>query len=418
MTGGQAGGPGKRSMIVALLVTLAAPLVAYAAVRNAALDAVGSAGDPTATLPPRSVMPPLRAVMRASRRPEAPLPKDALAVALQAAAAVPLAYEPFYIAARVEEKAGRYRRATILMEEARRRRPNATSIRVALLGYYSLAYAYQKAINEADQAMRINARSTALILPAFAKLVAADVKARQAIAVALAKNPPWGPEFLNVAATAKMRPEDAKALVADVRRLRPGATPGAAEAFLVRSLVEAGRFREAHTLWRSYGGATATGGLVVDANFRGSPGMQPFAWTFRSGTDGTAEAGKPAAGGRPFLEVDYFGDAETVLAEQTLSLPPGTYRLSTLLSGNSSASDVRLAWRLSCLPSKKAAGELQLQPLTEAPARREATIGVPGGGCEGQQLALMGQPGDIPRTLSAQISEVSLVSTRGAGAGR
>lgn len=412
----QAGAPGKRSVVVALLVTLAAPLAAYAAVRNAALDAVGGAGDPTATLPPRSVVPPLRAVMRASRRPEEPLPKNALPVALQAAAAVPLAYEPYYIAARVEEKAGRYRRATVLMEEARRRRPNATSIRVALLGYYSLAYAYQKAIDEADQAMRINARSTSLILPAFAKLVAADAKARQAIAVALAKSPPWGPEFLNVAATAKMAPEDAKALVADVRRLRPSAKPGAEEAFLVRSLVGAGRFREARALWASYGGASA--GLVFDPNFQGTPGMQPFAWTFLSGADGTAEVGRPGAGGRSFLEVDYFGDSETVLAEQTLALPPGSYRLSSLVSGNSSAPDVRLAWRLSCLPSKRAAGELQLQPLAERPARREATIAVPGGGCEGQRLALVGQPADLPRTLSAQVSEVSLTPARAARSGR
>lgn len=409
MAEGRAGTTGQRSMIVAVLVTLAVPIVAYAAVRNAALDAVGAAADPSAVLPPRSAIPPLKAIMRAARQPETRLPENALAIAKSAAIASPLAFEPYYVAGRVEEQAGRYRRATTLMEEARRRRPSATSVRVALLGYYSLANAYQKAIDEADQAMRINDRSASLILPAFAKLVAADAKARRAIAVALAKSPPWRKEFLNVAATAKMTPEDAKALVADIRLLRPSQVPGEEEAFLVRSLTDAGRYREAQILWATYRRAAPNPvNLIVDPTFRGLTAMQPFAWTFRSGQDGTAEIGRASRGTRSFLEVDYFGDTEVALAEQTLSAAPGAYRLSSLLTGNSSAPDVRLAWDLACLPSKRSIGRLQLQPLQEALTRREVSIVIPSAACAGQLLTLVGQPGDIPRTLSAQIAQVAL----------
>ena len=419
MTGGHAGGPGKRSMVVALLVTLAAPMLAYASVRNAAIDAVGSGGDPSAVMPPRNVAPRIKAVMRAARRPETRLPASALPVARTAAAKTPLAYEPYYIAARVEEQAGRYGRATALMEEARRRRPSSTAVHVALLGYYSLANAYQKAIDEADLAMRINGGTATLILPAFAKLVALDAKARQAIAVALAKNPPWRDAFLSTASTAKMEPNVAKALVADIRRLRPSTVPGPEEAFLVRSLVEAGKFREARSLWESYSGRTArSGNVVVDPSFRGLPSMQPFAWTFHSGQDGTAEIGKNSGDAPSQLEIDYFGDTAVVFAEQTLSASPGRYRLSSLVTGSSSASDIQLSWMLTCLPSKTPIGQLQLQPLQERSTRMEMPVTIPAGGCEGQSLALLGQPGDISRTLSAQIAQVSLAPAGAPRSGR
>lgn len=419
MAGGRAGGPGKRSMAVALLVTLAVPVLAYASVRNAAIDAVGNAGDPSSAMPPRSVVPPMKAVMRAARRPETRLPANALSIARTAAIASPLAYEPYYIAARVEEQAGRYGQATLLMEEARRRRPSSTSVHVALLGYYSLANAYQKAIDEADLAMRINGGTATLILPALAKLVALDAKARAAIAVALAKNPPWRDAFLSTASTAKMEPAVAKALVADIRRLRPSAAPGPEEAFLVRALVEAGRFREARALWESYGGKTSgDGNAVVDPNFRSAPSMQPFAWTFQAGQDGVAEIGKDGDAARSQLEVDYFGDTEVGLARQTLSVSPGKYRLSTLVSGNSSAPDIRLAWTLTCLPSNAPIAQLQLQPLQERFARREIAVTVPGSGCEGQSLSLVGQPGDISRTLNAQIAQVSLTPVGNSRNGR
>lgn len=411
-----AGGPGKRSVVVALLVTLAAPVMAYAAVRNAAMDLAGAVGDPTAALPPRSVWPPLKAIMRAARRPDQALPANAHSVAERAAMAAPLAFEPYYIAARVQEKAGRYRRATVLMEEARRRRPNATSVRVALLGYYSLASAYQQAIDEADFAMRINTASRGLILPGFAKLVAIDPKARAAIAVALAKEPPWRGPFLEEAARAKLPPDTAKALVAEIRKLHPASSPQAEEAFLIQSLVQAGDFRGARALWASYNGQVPAGpNTIVDPNFRGQGGLQPFAWTFYSGQEGTAEITK--SGGAALLEVAYFGRAPTVLAEQTLSVRPGRYSLSTIVSGNSSAADVRLAWTMICLPSRRLLARLDLQPLGERSSRKQGAVVVPAG-CEGQLLVLSGEPSDLARTLGAEITEVSLVPASGAEAKR
>lgn len=394
-------------ILVALLVSVSTPVVGYAVIRNTALEAAGNASDPTAKLPPSSVLPRMKAVMRAARRPQDRLPPGALAVARRAAVELPLAYEPFFIAGRAHEEAGRYDRAIVLMEEARRRRPNATSVHVALLGYYSLAEAYQKAIDAADMAMRVNSRSMSLILPAFAKLVGADPKARQAIAVSLSRDPPWRGAFLDVAATSKMSANDARALVTDIRRLAPSAKPQAEEAFLVRALVASGEYRNARALWESFTPASLRATAVTDGGFRGVKTLAPFRWTLGSGADGSAEITKPGTDGRSHLEADYFASGVMVLAEQTLAAGPGNYRLSAMLTGEGEASDVQLNWELFCLPAARPIATLKLMPFGSGVFRREVAVTIPAG-CAGQSLALVGRPGETPRTLHAEISNVAL----------
>jgi len=396
---------------VAVLISVAAPFVAYAATRNAFIDSARSKVDASATFLPRSSWAEIKSVMRVGRQPQQRLPAGAADVARGAAVRFPLAYEPYFIAARAEEQAGRYRRATVLMEEARRRRPNSTSVRFLLLGYYSLANAYQKAIDEADMAMRVNSRSMTLILPAFAKLVAVDPKARQAIAVALAKEPVWRQAFLEVAANEKMDPDAAAALVADVRRLSPSRIPGPEEVFLIRVLFNAGEARRARALWESYQPAGRRPiAAVFDGDFRGAQGMPPFIWNYQSGQDGNAEIAKAGPGNPPSLEINYFGDDETGLAEQTLAIKPGRYRLSSTFRGESSSPDIRLSWTLTCHSTNQPIGALRLQPLGSASITRETAVSVPLSGCGGQKLTLVGQPSDLSSSLSAQITNVSLVS--------
>lgn len=406
------GGPGRKSVLAAILMTLAAPVLAYAAVRNAALDAaVDTGADPSATLPPRSVAPSLTTIMRGARNGEVPLPLNAVDVARRAAIRMPLAFEPYFITARAAEQAGDYDRATTLMEEARRRRPSSPSVRVALLGYYSLANAYQAAIDEADMAMRVDTESQTLILPAFAKLVAADPKARSAIAAALAKRPPWRDNFLNAAVEANMSPADASSLVADVRSRSPSSAPQTEEAFLVRLLVRAGDYRGARALFERYRANGSALPQIIDGRFSSATGVAPFNWLVYSNEEGAAEIAKVAGGGETSLDVDVFGDAPVRLAEQTLAAPPGAYVLSSNVRGTSSSADIGLSWTLVCLPSNRQIAALPLQPLTSAPTRKRVSVMVPSSGCDGQGLGLVGQPGEIARSLSAQVLDVSFERT-------
>lgn len=409
MASGSIAGRSRKSVLIATLMTVIAPVLAYAAVRNAALDAaVDTGADPSTAFPPRHVAPLLTTIMRGARNSEVPLPPNALAIARRAAIRMPLAFEPYFIAARAAEQAGDYRRATILMEEARRRRPSSPSVRVALLGYYSLANAYQAAIDEADMAMRVDTQSQTLILPAFAKLVAADPKARSAIAAALAKRPPWRDNFLNAAVEANMSPADAGSLVAGVRALSPSGGQQAEEAFLVRILVRANNYRGARTLLERYLANGSTLPQIIDSRFSGVLGMAPFDWLVYSNEEGAAEIAKVGRGGETSLDVDVFGDAPVRLAEQTLAAPPGAYVLSSNVRGTSSSADIGLSWTLVCLPSNRQIATLPLQPLTPAPTRRRVSVIVPSSGCDGQGLGLVGQPGEVARSLSAQILDVSL----------
>ncbi len=404
--GGGVGGVG--SIVVAVLMSVLAPVVGYAVVRDTAMGAAGPVADLSSKLPPPSVMPRLKAIMRESRRAQDDVPAGAIDVARRAAVEAPLAFEPYFIAARVAEQAGRYNQATTLMEEARRRRPNATSVRVALLGYYSLAEAYQKAVDEADVAMRINGNSIALILPAFAKLVGLDPKARQAIAVSLSRKPPWREAFFDTAATSKMEPAAARALVADIRRLSPARGADLEEAFLIRALVASGEYREARALWESLTPAGLRANAVTDGNFRGLPALAPFNWKLASAAEGSAEIVRPSENGRAHLAVDYFGDAPLLLAEQTMAAAPGNYRLISVLTGEGDGPDLEFNWEVYCLPAPKPIATLKIQPFGSGVFRRETPVTIPATGCAGQSLALVGRPGEVPRTLRAEITSVAL----------
>lgn len=400
----------RRPIALAVLLTVLAPFLIFVSVRAAAFEATKFEAQLGTVLPPPSALPDVRKVMRIARRTGSALPRNAEAVARRAAAAYPLAFEPYFIAGRVAERAGRYGEAVRLMEEARRRRANYAPTRVHLLGYYSLANAYQQAIDEADVAIRVSNRTSLYILPAFARLVAADPKARDAIAAALARGPIWEEQFYSVAAGAKMTPRDAEALVRSVRAApRNMGDRKAQNGFLVDAFVRAGDYGRARELWQASAG-DARGALVVDPDFtRGAP--PPFGWALTQNAEGVAERA-PASGGEPaHLAVTYYGSAVARLAEQILVLTPGRYRLQFRARVDGSESDVGLQWRVLCRPGDRPLLSADM-PIEPEPRTTSAAFDVPAA-CRAQVLLLAGVPGDLPRTLSAQIYDVRIAPIGG-----
>ena len=394
----------RRPIALAVAFTALAPFLIYVSARAAAYEATEFRAGLGNMLPPASVWPDVRRVMRVARRTGSALPRSAVPVARRAAVAYPLAFEPYFISARIAERAGRYDQAVRLMEEARRRRPNYAPTRVNLLGYYSLANAYQQAIDEADAAIRSSFNTRQQILPAFARLVALDPKARDAIATALARGPLWERDFYAVAGQANIKPSDAEALVGSVRASpRNRGDRAAQNAFLVDAFVRAGDYRRGRELWaQSAGGARDA--LVVDADFtRDAP--PPFGWALTESADGVAER-TGASGGEPaHIATTYYGSAPARLAEQVLVLPPGRYRLAIRARLDGSTDDVRLGWRVRCRPGDRQLAAVDL-PTTAEPRVSATEFEVPAAACPAQTLLLAGEPGDLPRTLSAQIYAV------------
>jgi hypothetical protein len=368
--------------------------------RNAAVDA-------GRLLPPSHVVG-MRLALATATRPDLRLPDGALNAARAAAAAQPLAYEPFFIAGRAAEQAGRYDEAVRLMEEARRRRPSYSPTRLLLMGYYARSARYAEALSEADAAMRLSSQARIAIVPILADMLRYP-GARPGLADALAENPVWREAFV-AAAKEKARPEDVAALLGELGRRKPAHGVGLESALLVHTLVRSGRFGEGRAEWLKLvpGDERPKAGLIFDGNFAGASAPPPFNWSFGSGEGGRAEIARAAGGEPAHLSASYFGGQPATLAEQTLVLTPGRYVLSVAVRGDREQLSGEIAWRIRCLPGGPELGALRLQQFKSTYVRHQFGFAVPAG-CAAQRLTLAGSPGDLAQPVNAGFAQLKLV---------
>jgi tetratricopeptide (TPR) repeat protein len=388
-----------RTIAAAALVTLAALGVLFLSARYAA-EAAGR-------LPPPMSQLEMKLGLVNAMRPDHRITPAELAAARRAAAAAPLAYEPFYIAARAEEQARHLPQATRLMEEARRRRASYPATRLSLMGYYGLAGRYDEAIAEADVSMRLSSEAQRAILPVLAGMLPYQ-EARPPLARILAGNPRWRSDFIEIA-KAKARPEDAADLLAQLRRLAPPSGTAPEASLLVASLMRVQRYDQAHRIWLGLvpPDERARAALVFDADFRGVPAPPPFNWTYGSSAGGRANPAKPGPGESPYMEASYFGGSRAVLAEQSLVLAPGRYRLSVRGKADRRELSGELFWQLTCLPAKNEIGRLPLASFTEQYRVYRTEFAVPAG-CAAQTLALVGEPGDLAQPINAELAQLKV----------
>jgi hypothetical protein len=169
---------------------------------------------------------------------------------------------------------------------------------------------------------------------------------------------------------------------------------------MLASLVNAGQYDRARSIWASFSGVRLDRGeLLFDSGFSQSAPPPPFNWDLTSSTVGLAER-RP--GGT--LHAMFYGQEGGALARQLLVLPPGSYRLSMRLLGGSSHPEA-LSWSLRCDKGQ----ELARTGLDQAAARGWA-FQVPTG-CAAQWFELNGSSSDMPQQSDATITRLSL--TRG-----
>jgi hypothetical protein len=167
---------------------------------------------------------------------------------------------------------------------------------------------------------------------------------------------------------------------------------------LVDTLIKAGDYPRARSVWARFaGGRAQSGELIHDAAFADPVTPPPFNWLLTSSTVGLAERQK---GGR--LHVLFYGDEDGTLASQLLLLSAGTYRLSMKLLGEPSRAH-SLTWSLWC---DKAAQPVSSVTLDVA-AARGWQFQVPAG-CGAQWLKLSGTSGDIPQQVDVSVAGLSL----------
>lgn len=394
-----------RGRVAAILVTLAAPALAYLVVRAAA---IGLLPMTAATLPPSDNSRLLRPLVLASAVPQHRLDSQTLNISRQAATSSPLAFEPFFLAAKAAEQQGRLEQAVRLMEEAKRRRPSFLMTRLQLVAYYGQSSRFDELLAEMNFVLRMSGEARRLILPELLKLIRIPA-GRQALATVLADNPEWRADFFGAAQSGSFRPQDTLALLNLVRAQRRGANVDLERGLYLQSLMSAGQFTRAKELWLEAlpPAERARHRLLFDGSFAALRAGPPFAWTLHDLDVGRAEM--IAVSGEPsYLDVHYFGGRNVLLAEQVLALTPGRYTLAVNGRSDDAERTGRLYWAVSCLPDGPELGKLGLSGLQPQDTRRGIGFTVPARGCVGQRLWLGAEAGDVSLTVNARLSSVEV----------
>jgi len=168
---------------------------------------------------------------------------------------------------------------------------------------------------------------------------------------------------------------------------------------LIETLVNAGQFEKARTIWANLAHVAATPGeLVFDSSFQRADVPPPFNWALTSSAIGLAER---QPGGR--LHVIFYGQDDGVLAKQLLVIKPGHYRLAMRVAGDL-AHARSLSWMLTCVGASIPVVSLEL--ADRAPT---ADFDV-APNCPGQSLQLAGKAADLPQQVDVTISGFALTS--------
>jgi tetratricopeptide (TPR) repeat protein len=388
----------------ALLATFAAIGLLYLSAR-AALAAL----DPVAAvqLPPAEYSRLLRVHVLQLLAPDSRVSPDVAALARRSALSEPLAFEPFFIQSRAAEQAGDLPAAIRLMEEARLRRRNFPPTRLLLASYYTRAGRLAEALNELEVILALRPEASGPVMIELTKLIA-TAEGRRVLAEALAREPAWQGDFYNAARSRPIAPANALALLNEVRARRPRSGDRAARQLYIAALANAGQLTRARTIWLETlpPAERAAHLLMANNGLRGRPVGEPFGWTLYARDVGRAEL-RDANTQRAHMVVEYFGGSNAILAEQTIALAPGTYRLRYGVSGESGTGSSSLYWAINCFTGSQ---QLLRKPIERVAARErrdEASFAVPAG-CDGQRLRLHGEAGDVPTTVSLRIAGLEI----------
>jgi hypothetical protein len=392
--------------IAAWATTVASPLIAWLIVKSAAAGFSVATAVALAPLPPENPAPTLKVLASSAEQPTLRVTEEMQRAARDGLADLPLAFEPFFVAARAAEQKGDLRRAIVLMEEVRRRRPSHPPARMQLMIYYIKAQRYPEALSEIDVVLRRKEELRPALLPELTKLVS-DPRGRAALATILARGPTWREEFFSVAGSRKISTSDARDLYERIRALKPRHDLLLERQLILQTQAASGDYVGARQTWLMAlpQQERASNRYMFDGTFRGVRASGPFGWTFKDTDAGRAEPARD--GQRTYLDVAYFGGQNVTLAEQMLALTPGRHVLRLVARSPNGITSGKLFWRLTCLPGGNSIGGLDLAQAGADNRRFSADFIVPPG-CPGQSLTLVAEPGDVATPINLEIARMEI----------
>ena len=346
----------------------------------------------------------------AHRQPDA----GQLAVARRAARAAPLDALPYYIVGAVNAPETVARRRT-LVAMALHRDPR-------LRPAWSWTVADRVAANDVPGITRALLRLAVLgtdaqqLWGAIAQL-SADPSARAIIKSEIRRGAPWRDTYLAALSSSPVDRAVVFEMLESVGKHAPVSaappppgTPDDRRAFLA-ALIDRKDYERAYLAWVQWLPAASQEavGHVFDGSFKGRAALPPFAWRMIEGAGGSA-AIDPAIG----LSLDYSGNDVADVAQQTLLLSPGRYRVVSQAKFDSVSIDSAtspVAWNLTCLPDGKQLGQLAL-PLDGVERRIAGAPFEVATACQAQLLALKVGPSDFGKRIAGHIRAVTIEAVK------
>jgi hypothetical protein len=324
-----------------------------------------------------------------------PVPSAVLEQVRQLSKQAPLAEEPFLIRGAIAVQEGEYSRAERHLLQARRRSPRSRAGRFLLADLYLRQQKVLPALQEMVVLTRISPQfisSLAPMLADYARTPGAVPRLRRV----LADNPSLETALLSQLAADPANAELIFSLVTQLRQARTELLPW--QERLLSSMVEAGQYKRAFSLWQRLSGGEAREAVEGDAPFRRSDAKSPFVWAFTESAEGAAE---PENGE---LRVLFFGRSDVTLASRVLVLPPGRYQLSMRVSGDVAAAE-GVRWVAICLREKTNLFDLPLSGASSGTL--VARFQVPPE-CDAQQLQLKGFAQTYPAASEVRTRDFTL----------
>jgi hypothetical protein len=379
-----------------IIVVGAAALIAVQAVRNASVAAFAETRPATAAKfwsdhPATELSLGLTEIAQATRERKK-VPQEAFGLIGDAAEKDPLASGPFLVRGVSAQLAGNGALAERAFEAAQWRDPRSLPAAYFLAQRYLESGDSGRGLAEVATLARLAPYGVATVTPylaTYASVAANWPRLRQLFR----DNPALGgPVLTKLATNASTVP--AVLALADPRQNAvdaPWLPP------LLNTMVAAGQYDQARSIWARSSGMPSTSELVHDLSFTDKKSPPPFNWSLTSSTVGLAER---QAGGR--LQVVFYGQEDGILASQLLLLKPGSYRLSMQLFGDPERARV-LNWSVWCDKTDAPIASVGL----DAAAARGWRFDVPAG-CPAQWLKLSGSSADVPQQIDVSIGGLRL----------
>jgi len=290
-------------------------------------------------------------------------PAAVYAAARQRLVAEPLNADSYYALAISAEEAGDGARARELMDQALASAPRMRAARLWLLQRAAVAGDVPEVIAQAQVLARLSPRTVPEVSEVLAQLTFSP-QARTLIASRLANQP----MIIAVARRAAAQGLSADAVhellePTDLARMPDGVE--SVQAAVAQALIVRQRPAEARRVWLRIGGHSDAD-AVFDGTFAGLTGAPPFGWRLHSGPNVEtlieAGAGPDEAGA---LKAQTFSSLALDMAEQSLALAPGSYRLRfAAASEDADLVQQSFVWTVECAPRKRLM-EVAITPAAE-----------------------------------------------------